>query len=75
MPKVYEPLFHLYALQNEAADEKYWSRVQRFNKQCDLTLLSYLGVPEKFWIIKEGNSLDADLNVSWIKMVGYSYNL
>ncbi|XP_067931555.1 alsin-like [Watersipora subatra] len=53
LPKIYEPLFHLYALQNETADEQYWNKLQRFNKQCDSTLFSYLGIPERFRISQE----------------------
>lgn len=63
LPKIYEPLFHLYALQNEGADEQYWSRIQRFNKQCDVTLLSYLGIPEKFWLLGTDDSLDSSVKV------------
>ena len=56
LPKLYQSLFHLYILQNETADEQYWTRIQKFNRQCDVTLLSYLGIPEKFWFLNEDNS-------------------
>lgn len=53
LPKVYPPLFSLYALQNETEDEKYWHRVERFNKQSDVALMAYLGVDEKFWFLND----------------------
>ena len=56
LPKLYQSLFHLYILQNETADEQYWTRIQKFNRQCDVTLLSYLGIPEKFWFLNEDSS-------------------
>ncbi|XP_064646318.1 alsin-like isoform X2 [Lineus longissimus] len=49
LPKVYPPLFTLYALYNEREDERYWERVQRLNRQSDMALLSYLGVDGRFW--------------------------
>lgn len=68
LPKIYEPLFHLYALQNEGTDELYWNKIQRFNKQSDLTLLSYLGIDEKFWFISEEETPDEKASPSKVKV-------
>ena len=65
LPRLYEPLFHLYALQSESVDEQYWSRIQRFNKQSDLALLSYLGVHEQFWFLSSGGKLEPAAEVRY----------
>ncbi|CAH1788427.1 unnamed protein product [Owenia fusiformis] len=58
LPKIYPPLFTLYALYNEREDERYWERLQKWNKQGDISLLAYLGVHEKFWLVKtESNDI------------------
>ncbi|KAF7655197.1 hypothetical protein LDENG_00059690 [Lucifuga dentata] len=49
LPRLYPPLFTLYSLQEEQKEAQYWDRVLRLNKQADLSLLSFLGVLEKFW--------------------------
>ena len=46
LPKVYPPLFTLYALYNEKEDEKYWRRVRQWNKQPDVALMAYLGMDQ-----------------------------
>lgn len=46
LPKVYPPLFDLYALFNDKEDEKYWERVQRLNRQGDMALMAYLGIDQ-----------------------------
>lgn len=66
LPQVYEPLFHLYVLHNEASDEQYWARIQRFNRQDDVTLMSYLGVNSKFWFLSDGGKLDSAESVRTI---------
>ncbi|XP_071148422.1 alsin-like isoform X3 [Mytilus edulis] len=53
LPKIYPPLFDLYALHNDKVDEKYWERVQKLNKQGDVALMAYLGVDQKFWLLDE----------------------
>lgn len=63
LPQVYEPLFHLYVLKNESSDEQYWTRIQRLNRQDDLTLMSYLGVNSKFWFLTDGGKLDSTESV------------
>ncbi|XP_034741033.1 alsin-like isoform X3 [Etheostoma cragini] len=49
LPRLYPPLFTLYCLQEEQKEAQYWERVLRLNKQPDQSLLSFLGVQEKFW--------------------------
>ncbi|XP_078407551.1 alsin [Cetorhinus maximus] len=49
LPQLYPPLFTLYALDNEREEDVYWECVLRLNKQPDLSLLSFLGVQQKFW--------------------------
>lgn len=46
LPKIYPPMFDLYALYNDKMDEKYWERVQKLNKQGDVALMAYLGVDQ-----------------------------
>ncbi|XP_069554738.1 alsin isoform X1 [Brachyistius frenatus] len=49
LPRLYPPLFTLYCLQGEQEEAQYWERILRLNKQPDQSLLSFLGVQEKFW--------------------------
>uniref|UniRef100_A0A3Q1B8H8 VPS9 domain-containing protein n=1 Tax=Amphiprion ocellaris TaxID=80972 RepID=A0A3Q1B8H8_AMPOC len=49
LPRLYPPLFTLYCLQEEPEEAQYWERILRLNKQPDQSLLSFLGVQEKFW--------------------------
>ncbi|XP_039613756.1 alsin [Polypterus senegalus] len=49
LPRLYPPLFTLYALDNEREEDVYWECVLRLNKQPDLALLGFLGVQQKFW--------------------------
>nr|XP_020470120.1 alsin-like [Monopterus albus] len=49
LPRLYPPLFTLYCLQEEQEEAQYWERILRLNKQPDQSLLSFLGVQEKFW--------------------------
>ncbi|KAM6463236.1 alsin isoform 1-T1 [Liasis olivaceus] len=49
LPRLYPPLFMLYALDNEREEDVYWECVLRLNKQPDKALLSFLGVQMKFW--------------------------
>ncbi|KAM4601786.1 alsin isoform 2-T2 [Polymixia lowei] len=51
LPRLYPPLFTLYALDKEKEDDLYWECVLRLNKQPDLALLAFLGVQQKFWPI------------------------
>uniref|UniRef100_A0A8B9ZSJ5 Alsin Rho guanine nucleotide exchange factor ALS2 n=1 Tax=Anas zonorhyncha TaxID=75864 RepID=A0A8B9ZSJ5_9AVES len=44
LPRLYPPLFMLYALDNEREEDIYWECVLRLNKQNDTALLSFLGV-------------------------------
>ncbi|OWJ99772.1 hypothetical protein Celaphus_00016052, partial [Cervus elaphus hippelaphus] len=49
LPRLYPPLFMLYALDNDREEDIYWECVLRLNKQADLALLGFLGVQRKFW--------------------------
>ncbi|XP_029696280.1 alsin isoform X2 [Takifugu rubripes] len=49
LPRLYPPLFTLYALDSERDDDVYWDCVLRLNKQPDHALLAFLGVQRKFW--------------------------
>nr|XP_033800782.1 alsin isoform X2 [Geotrypetes seraphini] len=49
LPRLYPPLFMLYALDGEREEDTYWECVLRLNKQPDMALLSFLGVQRKFW--------------------------
>ncbi|XP_075036244.1 alsin [Mixophyes fleayi] len=49
LPRLYPPLFMLYALEHEKEEDAYWECVLRLNKQSDTALLAFLGVQEKFW--------------------------
>uniref|UniRef100_A0A8C2NDK5 VPS9 domain-containing protein n=1 Tax=Capra hircus TaxID=9925 RepID=A0A8C2NDK5_CAPHI len=49
LPRLYPPLFMLYALDNDREEDVYWECVLRLNKQADLALLGFLGVQRKFW--------------------------
>nr|XP_048284752.1 alsin isoform X2 [Myodes glareolus] len=49
LPRLYPPLFMLYALDNDREEDVYWECVLRLNKQPDLPLLGFLGVQRKFW--------------------------
>ncbi|KAJ8319767.1 hypothetical protein KUTeg_001354 [Tegillarca granosa] len=62
LPKIYPPLFDLYALYNDREDEKYWERIQRLNKQGDMALMAYLGIEQKFWLIDENMFRDKKLS-------------
>lgn len=44
LPRLYPPLFMLYALDNDREEDVYWECVLRLNKQTDLALLGFLGV-------------------------------
>ncbi|KAM6894095.1 alsin [Xenentodon cancila] len=59
LPRLYPPLFTLYALEKEKEDDVYWECVLRLNKQPDLALLAFLGVQQKFWPVSIPTSLPA----------------
>ncbi|KAL7369975.1 hypothetical protein ABVT39_015002 [Epinephelus coioides] len=59
LPRLYPPLFTLYALDKEREDDVYWECVLRLNKQPDLALLAFLGVQQKFWPVSIPVSLPA----------------
>ena len=49
LPRIYPPLFTLYALYNEKEDSNYWKRINHWNKQTDMGLMSSLGVDQ--WVV------------------------
>ncbi|KAM4697842.1 alsin [Rhinophrynus dorsalis] len=49
LPRLYPPLFMIYALEHEKDEDAYWECVLRLNKQPDTSLLAFLGVQDKFW--------------------------
>nr|XP_046238601.1 alsin isoform X2 [Scatophagus argus] len=59
LPRLYPPLFTLYALDKEREDDVYWECVLRLNKQPDLALLAFLGVQQKFWPVSSPISMPA----------------
>ncbi|XP_037617894.1 alsin isoform X2 [Sebastes umbrosus] len=59
LPRLYPPLFTLYALDKEREDDVYWECVLRLNKQPDLALLAFLGVQQKFWPVSVPISMSA----------------
>ncbi|XP_036946531.1 alsin [Acanthopagrus latus] len=59
LPRLYPPLFTLYALDKEREDDVYWECVLRLNKQPDLALLAFLGVQQKFWPVSIPDSVPA----------------
>uniref|UniRef100_UPI0035900305 alsin isoform X2 n=1 Tax=Myxine glutinosa TaxID=7769 RepID=UPI0035900305 len=67
LPRIYPPLFTIYALQHECRDELYWERVLRLNKQSDVGLLSFLGVQRMFWPIDESLLLEGRQGLSTIR--------
>ncbi|XP_026218330.1 alsin isoform X2 [Anabas testudineus] len=60
LPRLYPPLFTLYALDKEKEDDVYWECVLRLNKQPDLALLAFLGVQQKFWPVSIPVSLPGE---------------
>ncbi|RWS12808.1 alsin-like protein [Dinothrombium tinctorium] len=50
-PSLYPPLFTLYGLKCQNEDTQYWDRLLRWNKQSDMSLMSFLGVDENFYLI------------------------
>ncbi|XP_034042312.1 alsin-like isoform X2 [Thalassophryne amazonica] len=49
LPRLYPPLFTLYCLREEQDEAQYWEHILRLNKQPDQSLLTFLGVQERFW--------------------------
>lgn len=46
---MHSALFVLYALHNKKEDDAYWERLMKWNKQPDITLMTFLDVNKKFW--------------------------
>ncbi|XP_067137388.1 alsin [Centruroides vittatus] len=57
LPRIYPPLFTLYALFNEKENEKYWERLLKWNKQSDVALMTFLGVDMKFWVTSDDDAI------------------
>ncbi|XP_065051875.1 alsin-like [Rhopilema esculentum] len=52
LPRLYPPLFTLYALHTEKGDAIYAERLHQLNKRGDIALMSFLGVNRKFLLCK-----------------------
>ncbi|XP_068688097.1 alsin-like isoform X2 [Montipora foliosa] len=52
-PRLYPPLFTLYALDNDRADSAYWEQIQLLNKRSDWALMTYVGMQRHFWLTNE----------------------
>ncbi|XP_041374852.1 alsin-like isoform X2 [Gigantopelta aegis] len=72
LPKVYPPLFDLYALYNDKEDERYWERIMKLNRQGDVALMAYLGVEQKFWLLEEAVFYDKTQKLSDIREECYA---
>ncbi|KAI8761234.1 alsin, partial [Biomphalaria glabrata] len=72
LPKIYPPLFDLYALYNEASDDRYWERVSKLNRQSDMGLMAYLGIEQRFWLMEDILEHDKTQKLSTIKDVCYA---
>lgn len=72
LPKIYPPLFDLYALYNERADDMYWERVMKLNRQSDMGLMAYLGVEQRFWLMEDMLKQGASQKLSTVKDVCYA---
>ena len=44
LPEIYPPLFMIYALYNQADDERYYRKLVLWNRQSDLALFSQLEI-------------------------------
>ncbi|EDV21153.1 uncharacterized protein TRIADDRAFT_60444 [Trichoplax adhaerens] len=53
LPRIYPPLFTLYALNNETEEESYKRKLRRLAKYTDLILMRKLGINKKFRLIPE----------------------
>ncbi|XP_076168851.1 amyotrophic lateral sclerosis 2 isoform X2 [Ptiloglossa arizonensis] len=60
LPRVHSALFVLYALHNKKEDDAYWERLMKWNKQSDITLMTFLDIDQKFW--KNANVMNLSEN-------------
>eukprot|EP00111_Clytia_hemisphaerica_P024307 TCONS_00071687-protein len=51
LPRLYPPLFTLYALQTEKTDAEYIEKLHYLNKRSDIALMSYLEIKRDFWLL------------------------
>ncbi|KAI0214583.1 Alsin, partial [Lamellibrachia satsuma] len=72
LPKLYPPLFDLYALYNEKEDDVYWKRVLHWNRQPDIALMSYLGLAQDFWLVEESAYANPRQRLSNVKECSYT---
>nr|KAG5713438.1 hypothetical protein BaRGS_024986 [Batillaria attramentaria] len=70
LPKIYPPLFDLYALYNDRDDDQYWERVSKLNRQGDMALMAFLGIEQKFWLMDDILLEDKD-QVGYMGMKGF----
>jgi len=62
LPRIYPPLFTLYALQTERTDAVYTEKLYYLNKRRDVALLSFLGVKKTFWLLPDETTDSEDNN-------------
>lgn len=60
LPRLYPPLFMLYALDNDREEDVYWECVLRLNKQADIALLGFLGVQR---LVPSGENQKLELQI------------
>ncbi|KAK7113743.1 alsin-like isoform X2 [Littorina saxatilis] len=53
LPKIYPPLFDLYALYTDRDDDRYWERSSKLNRQGDMALMAFLGIDQKYWLMDD----------------------
>lgn len=74
LPRLYPPLFTLYALQTEKTDAVYTEKLHYLNKRGDMALLSFLGV-KRYEIdlcsIYLCSTIERKLRISWPSYLVY----
>lgn len=64
LPRLYPPLFTLYALLTEKTDAIYTEKLYYLNKRGDIALLSFLGVKRTFWLLPDDQLSSTELVAS-----------
>ncbi|XP_071823129.1 alsin-like isoform X4 [Apostichopus japonicus] len=53
LPKLCPALLTMYAVKNSDENERYLDRLNRLNRQHDMSLMAYLGIDQKFWLFED----------------------
>ncbi|KAJ8020140.1 Alsin [Holothuria leucospilota] len=53
LPKLCPALLTMYAVKNADENERYLDRLNRLNRQLDMSLMAYLGIDQKFWLFDD----------------------